>query len=116
MGHTIIPGQPRPLRPLRIPWSQVPAPTNDAERLEHLQDRKILEAGDIVRVLTVTDELVKGILSCLEGVYNGEDVIGVIKGFTKERVVITLLHPINSVDIYRSDKHIERIFEGAPSA
>jgi hypothetical protein len=31
-------------------------------------------------------------------------------------VVITLLHPVSGIDIYRSDKNITRVIETAPSA
>ena len=71
---------------------------------------------DLVRVLTVPDELVKAILCCNQGVYNGEDVIGAVTGFTEKRVVVTLLSPITGIVIHRSHKNLIRVPEIAPTA
>lgn len=94
----------------------MPRQLSNAERIKHLQESHTLLVGDIVRVLTVPDELVKGILCCNQGVYNGEDVIGAVTGFTEKRVVVALLHPISGIVVHRSDKNIERVFETAPTA
>jgi hypothetical protein len=101
----------------RTPTSHSPVglPSNK-QRLKHLRDSKFLIVGDIVHVLT-TESLRPAFQSCNNGHENKDDhVISVITGFTAQRVVITLLHPISGIDIYWSNKNITQVIETALSA
>jgi hypothetical protein len=96
-------------------YGPVGLPSNK-QRLKCLRDSKFLIVGDIVCILT-TESLRPAFRSCNNGHENEHDhVIGIITGFTAQRVVITLLHPVSGIDIYRSDKNITQVIETALSA